>query len=133
MVDLLLLILPGVIWGASFLFIAEGLEAMAPNGVTFVRIFVGFLTLSMIPAARRPIVRSDRVKTAALVALPHPTPAKLHKSPAAAGRMWVAALRRSRLPSPKTNQPPSVPIPKFVSFCGAIVYELRNRRTLGTL
>jgi drug/metabolite transporter (DMT)-like permease len=65
-VDLLLLILPGVIWGASFLFIAEGLEALAPNGVTFVRIFVGFLTLSMIPAARRPIVRSDWGQTAAL-------------------------------------------------------------------
>ena len=66
MVDLLLLILPGVIWGASFLFIAEGLEALAPNGVTFVRILVGFVTLSLIPAARRPLARSDRVKTAAL-------------------------------------------------------------------
>jgi drug/metabolite transporter (DMT)-like permease len=65
-VDLLLLILPGVIWGASFLFIAEGLEALGPNGVTFVRIFVGFLTLSTIPAARRPIARSDWTKTAAL-------------------------------------------------------------------
>ena len=66
MVDLLLLILPGVIWGASFLFIAEGLEALAPNGVTFVRILVGFVTLSLIPAARRPLARSDRLKTAAL-------------------------------------------------------------------
>jgi drug/metabolite transporter (DMT)-like permease len=65
-VDWLLLILPGVIWGASFLFIAEGLEALGPNGVTFVRIFVGFLTLSMIPAARRPLARSDWPATAAL-------------------------------------------------------------------
>jgi len=38
------------------------------------------------------VIASIHVKTAALVALPHPTPAKLHKSPAAAGRMWVAAL-----------------------------------------
>ena len=66
MVDWLLLILPGVIWGASFLFIAEGLEALGPNGVTFVRIFVGFLTLSTIPAARRPLARSDWPATAAL-------------------------------------------------------------------
>ena len=66
MVDWLLLILPGVIWGASFLFIAEGLEALGPNGVTFIRIVVGFLTLSLIPAARRPIARSDWAATAAL-------------------------------------------------------------------
>ena len=26
---------PGAIWGTSFLFIAEALEAVAPNGVTF--------------------------------------------------------------------------------------------------
>ena len=60
MVNWLLLILPGCIWGASFLFIAEGLDAVAPNGVTFTRIAVGFLTLSLVPAARRPIRASDR-------------------------------------------------------------------------
>jgi drug/metabolite transporter (DMT)-like permease len=65
-VNSLLLILPGLIWGASFLFIAEGLDALQPNGVTFIRILVGFLTLSLIPAVRRPILKSDRTKTAAL-------------------------------------------------------------------
>jgi len=50
--DGLLLVVPGVIWGASFLFIAEGLRAIGPMGVTFVRILVGFLTLSLVPAAR---------------------------------------------------------------------------------
>ncbi len=60
MVNWLLLILPGCIWGASFLFIAEGLDAVAPNGVTFTRIAIGFLTLSLVPAARRPIRVSDR-------------------------------------------------------------------------
>jgi drug/metabolite transporter (DMT)-like permease len=57
--DWLLLLVPAVIWGASFLFIAEALEAIGPNGVTFVRILVGFLTLAMFPSTRRPIERGD--------------------------------------------------------------------------
>jgi len=56
--DWLLLVVPGVIWGASFLFIAEGLRAMGPNGVTFARILVGFATLAFFPAARRPVPRA---------------------------------------------------------------------------
>jgi drug/metabolite transporter (DMT)-like permease len=62
--DLILLIVPGAIWGASFLFIAEGLEAMGPNGVTFTRILVGFLTLAVFPGSRRPIRRDDWLGTA---------------------------------------------------------------------
>jgi drug/metabolite transporter (DMT)-like permease len=65
-VDLALLVVPGVIWGASFLFIAEGLAAVAPNGVTFTRIAIGFLTLSLFPSARRPVARTDWAGTAAL-------------------------------------------------------------------
>lgn len=54
-----LLLIPGLIWGASFLFIAEGLRAIGPNGVAFVRICVGFATLALFPAARRPVARAD--------------------------------------------------------------------------
>jgi drug/metabolite transporter (DMT)-like permease len=57
--DWLLLVVPGVIWGASFLFIAEGLRAVGPYGVTFARLLVGFTTLSFVPSARRAVPRSD--------------------------------------------------------------------------
>ena len=67
--DWALLIAPGLIWGASFLFIAEGLEAVGPNGLTFTRILVGFLTLIFFPAARRPIRREDWPATALLAVL----------------------------------------------------------------
>ena len=56
--DWLLVAAPGIIWGASFLFIAEGLKSVAPNGVTFTRLLVGFLTLAFFPSARKPISRS---------------------------------------------------------------------------
>ena len=65
-VDWALLVLPGLIWGASFLFIAEGLTAVEPNGVTFARIAIGFLTLSLFPSARRPVARADWAGTAGL-------------------------------------------------------------------
>jgi len=49
---------PGIIWGASFLFIAEGLKAIGPSGVSFIRLFVGVATLAMFPAARKQVERS---------------------------------------------------------------------------
>ena len=67
--DWIFVVVPGLIWGASFLFIAEGLQAVAPMGVTFFRIAMGFATLSFVPAARRPIRREDWPQTAALAIL----------------------------------------------------------------
>ena len=59
--DWALLLLPGMIWGASFLFIAESLDALAPNGITFARMVIGFAALSLVPGARRPVLASDRI------------------------------------------------------------------------
>ena len=61
LIDWAVLVLPGTIWGASFLFIAEGLRAIPPDGITFLRFVIGFLTLSMVPDARRPVLKGDRV------------------------------------------------------------------------
>jgi drug/metabolite transporter (DMT)-like permease len=55
--DWLLVAFPGLIWGASFLFIAEGLKSIGPNGVTFVRICTGLATLALFPAARKAVNR----------------------------------------------------------------------------
>src|SRR4051794_16586314 len=52
--DNILLLTPGLVWGPSFLFIAEGLRAVGPAGVAFGRLAVGVLTLLLVPAARRP-------------------------------------------------------------------------------
>jgi drug/metabolite transporter (DMT)-like permease len=139
-VDLLLLILPGAIWGASFLFIAEGLEATGPNGVTFVRILVGFLTLSMIPAARRPLQRSDRAATAVLGVLWLAFPlsmfplAEQHVSSALTGMLngatplcaaAVASILARRMPSP------AVLTGLAVGLFGAVLIAVPNLSTGG--
>jgi drug/metabolite transporter (DMT)-like permease len=49
---------PGLVWGTSFFFIAEGLEAFPAALITPMRVGFGFLTLAMVPAARR--ARIDR-------------------------------------------------------------------------
>jgi drug/metabolite transporter (DMT)-like permease len=54
------------IWGASFLFIAEGLEVFEPGLVTWLRVSLGAATLMALPAARHRVAVEDR---AALVAL----------------------------------------------------------------
>ena len=45
-------------WGASFLFIAVGLEDFPPAAITLLRLVFGAGTLALLPAARKPLPRS---------------------------------------------------------------------------
>jgi drug/metabolite transporter (DMT)-like permease len=54
-----LLAAASVIWGSSFIFIAEGLEAFHPFVVTWARVLLGASALALFPRARRPIERQD--------------------------------------------------------------------------
>jgi drug/metabolite transporter (DMT)-like permease len=132
-VDWFLVVIPGLIWGASFLFIAEGLQAVAPMGVTFVRIAIGFATLSLMPSARRPIAADDRGKTAALGILWLAFPlsmfpfAEQHVSSALAGMLngatplfaaLVASLLARSAPSRR------VALGLAIGFAGAVLMAL---------
>ncbi len=58
--DWMLLLVSGLVWGSSFIFIAEGVEHFSRAVVTFGRIALGALTLSLFPVARRTrIARED--------------------------------------------------------------------------
>jgi drug/metabolite transporter (DMT)-like permease len=57
--DWLMLAGVALTWGGSFLFIDVGLEHFAPTLVAFGRIAFGALTLSLIPAARKPVPRAE--------------------------------------------------------------------------
>jgi drug/metabolite transporter (DMT)-like permease len=137
-IDSLLIVLPGIIWGASFLFIAEGLDAVSPGGVAFARILVGFLTLSLVPAVRRPIARADRWRIAVLGVIWLAFPlmmfplAEQHVSSALAGMLngavplFVAATASGlarRLPAPP------ILAGLAVGFLGAILIALPGMTT----
>lgn len=56
----------GSIWGASFLFIAVGLEAFEPGVITWARIMLGATVLWLMPASRVPVDRRDRPRLLAV-------------------------------------------------------------------
>ena len=49
----------GLMWGSSFIFVAEGLEAFEPALVTLIRIALGTATVALMKRARRPVARED--------------------------------------------------------------------------
>jgi len=54
------------IWGASFLFVAIGLDAFEPGLITWLRIAMGAAVLGIVPAARKPIRRKDMLRVVTL-------------------------------------------------------------------
>ena len=57
--DWLLLLIPGLIWGSSFFFIAEGLDAFQPALITPLRVLFGFLALIALPQSRKHVPKKD--------------------------------------------------------------------------
>jgi drug/metabolite transporter (DMT)-like permease len=102
-----------LIWGSSFVLIAEGLDAFEPGVVTWVRIVSGAAVLAMLPRARTPIAREDRARLVAVSLLWVAVPftlfplAQQHVASAVAGMLngttpivtaVVASLLLRRLP-----------------------------------
>lgn len=58
--DWVLFLAVGGIWGASFLFIDIGLDALSPGLITFLRVGLGAAAIAVIPHRRTPIDRADR-------------------------------------------------------------------------
>ena len=56
----------GIIWGASFLFIAVGAIALPAFGVAFVRLLIGAITLFVIIKVKKYMIPTD-LKTLSLI------------------------------------------------------------------
>ncbi len=57
------------IWGASFLLIDIGLDALHPGAVTLLRVTLGAITLNVLPGSRQRLERTDRPRLVILSAV----------------------------------------------------------------
>ena len=114
--DWVLLTIPGIIWGASFFLIAEGLEVFPPQLITPMRIFFGFLALISFSASRTPVPKEAFPRIALLGTLWMAIPltmfpfAEQHVSSSVTGMLngatpffvaGVASIIAKKLPSAK--------------------------------
>ena len=114
-IDWLRLAAPGLIWGTSFFFIAEGLEAFPAIMITPMRIAFGFLALAFVPASRTPIPRSawPRIITLAAVWMAVP--------------LTMFPFAEERVSSSVTGMLNGA-TPLFVATVGALVFHMRPSR-----
>lgn len=68
----------GLIWGSAFLWIALGVDHLAPGVVAFGRVALGAAALAAFPAARRTIARPDWGRIAVVAVLGNAAPALLY-------------------------------------------------------
>ena len=68
-IDWFRLATPGLVWGTSFYFIAEGLEAFPAALITPMRVGFGFATLSLFPSARRVKIERHDMRRVLLLGL----------------------------------------------------------------
>ncbi len=68
-VDWFRLATPGLVWGTSFYFIAEGLDAFPAALITPMRVGFGFATLSLFPSARRVKIERNDMRRVLLLGL----------------------------------------------------------------
>ncbi len=73
-----LTLLIGLIWGSAFLWIALGVDDLAPGVVAFGRVALGAGALAAFPAARRKIARADWGRVVAVAVLGNAAPALLY-------------------------------------------------------
>jgi drug/metabolite transporter (DMT)-like permease len=105
----------GLIWGASFLFIAIGLESLEPGVITSLRVVLGAATLALLPGVRMRLQPEDRHRMVTLsiiwVAIPFTLfpIAEQHINSAVAGLLNGA-------------------VPMFTAAFGMVLF---NRRTNG--
>ena len=59
----------GLIWGASFLFMAIGLDAFHPGLVTWLRVGFGAMTIALLPHAQRTTIESEDLPRVRLLGL----------------------------------------------------------------
>lgn len=67
----------GIVWGSAFLWIALGVDHLAPGVVAFGRVLLGAVALALFARARRRIDRSDWARIGAVAVLGNAGPALL--------------------------------------------------------